>query len=158
VEYAYDEENAVQLTGNELGTAHSLKELKDKVRQYARENFVYDYTGKEFEIKSCGNSVRISMGGVKHTLGHPKASEDDMYAVIALPKLLERSIKGEDGETYSKRPNINRVERYYASLKIGKNRYIAEMIVLVEKGREEKGTLSHVRFFHHQRIKGPVDP
>ena len=155
----YDEANAVILAGNELGEGLSFDQLWHIAKQYARDNFVgkdKDGNTREFVITSNGYKVRIPMTGIKHTLEFAKTI-DDIYAVIALPQLLERSIRGEDGISYSVRPSIDHVETYYASLKIGKKEYVAEMIILVEKGSEKNRKLSNLRFFHHQRIKGPVD-
>jgi len=152
--YGYDETNAVTLTGNELGEGLSFEELFGKIKQYARENFVYHNTNKEFEIKSRGYKVRITMEGIRHTLGYVK-TKDDIYALVALPLLLERAENHRKEKSRKERKNIDHIEICYASLKIGNREYIAEMAILVENERKKEGSLSNVRFFHHQKIAGP---
>jgi len=155
----YDEANAVHLTGNELGDGLSFNKLWDKAKQYAKDHFSgKDDAGKdrEFPITSNGHRVRIPVKGIKHTLEFAK-TKDDIYAVIALPQLLERAYWDKNAESHKKRTNIDHVEIYYASLKIGNNNYVAEMVVFVEKGGKEKMELSSLRSFHHQKIEGPED-
>ena len=150
----YDTANAVVLTGNELGAGLSFNKLWDKARLYARDHFAGE--DKEFTIASVGYNVKIPMAGVRHTLDFAK-TRDDIYAVIALPQLLERAIWDENREDYKKRQNVDHLEVYYSSLQIGENKYIAEMIVRVDKGETKNGNLSFVRFFHHQIIEGLED-
>jgi len=155
---AYDKTNAVQLDGNELGAASSRKELKQQVKRYAREHFAgTDMDGRHREISMPnGHAAIIPMDGIRHTLGYAK-TDDDVYAILALPTLIERAQYHRDGSAGPNRPNVDHEEYYYASLNIGKNRYVAEMVFHVLKGNEKQDKMVIFRSFHHQKIEGLED-
>ena len=155
----YDKANAVHLVGNEWGDGLSFNQLWDKTKPYAKDHFTgKDNNGKnkEFPITSNGHRVRIPMKGIRHTLEYAK-TKDDIHTVIVLSQLLERANWEYSKNVSEKRPNIDPVEIYYASLKIGDNTSIAERVIFVEKGSKKKMELSNLRSFHHQRTEGPED-
>ncbi|MCL2700225.1 MAG: bifunctional diaminohydroxyphosphoribosylaminopyrimidine deaminase/5-amino-6-(5-phosphoribosylamino)uracil reductase RibD [Phycisphaerae bacterium] len=142
-----DDGGVTRLTGNELGDGLVFDRLLEEARKYARTNF-FD---KKVAIESEGVEVLVAMSGIKHTLTAAKTNED-IYAVIALPQLLQRAVKTGESPDKRNRNNVVAVERYRAPLRIGDNTYMAEMIVRVEK--KSTRMLGHLRVFHHQELKG----
>jgi len=155
----YDESNAVQMKGSELGEGIiSRNELRKRAKQHARSFAGLDDQKNMKEVPMAdGRSAQIPMDAIDHTVSHIK-TKSDALAVIALPSLIKRAEKiGDDGKASPKRPNVDHVEFYYASLNIGENRYVARMTFqILKSGKKKKQTASLISF-HHQKIKGLED-
>jgi len=99
------DDGVVRISGKEFGEGLDFKQLRAMAKKYAVEHFA----GTTVIIESTGNPVRISVSSIKHTLSFAR-SQEDIYPVVAMPKLLRRSMKiGEETDKYG-RHNIKSIE------------------------------------------------
>ena len=71
-----------EIKGNELGVWHSLKELRNKAKEYAQR-----FVGKKFTNQATGNEITVGMNGVKHTIFG--AQEELIKTVPGIPAIIQ---------------------------------------------------------------------
>lgn len=127
-----------EVKGDELGIWHSMKELRDKAKEYAKR-----FVGKKFVNRSTGHEIEVPMNGVKHTIS---GSNDGLIKTVpAIPKIIESAKLTETREDKHGDANIIGVEIYQSVLKIeGAEK---EIIMTVKHYRDGR------RYYDHGYLK-----
>lgn len=138
VETAETAEPLPEVKGDELGIWHSMKELRDKAKEYAKR-----FVGKKFVNRSTGHEIEVPMNGVKHTIS---GSNDGLIKTVpAIPKIIESAKLTETREDKHGDANIIGVEIYQSVLKIeGAEK---EIIMTVKHYRDGR------RYYDHGYLK-----
>lgn len=138
VETAETAEPLPEVKGDELGIWHSMKELRDKAKEYAKR-----FVGKKFVNRSTGHEIEVPMNGVKHTI---LGSNDGLIKTVpAIPKIIESAKLTETREDKHGDANIIGVEIYQSVLKIeGAEK---EIIMTVKHYRDGR------RYYDHGYLK-----
>ena len=138
VETAETAEPLPEVKGDELGIWHSMKELRDKAKEYAKR-----FVGKKFVNRSTGHEIEVPMKGVKHTIS---GSNDGLIKTVpAIPKIIESAKLTETREDKHGDANIIGVEIYQSVLKIeGAEK---EIIMTVKHYRDGR------RYYDHGYLK-----
>ena len=138
VETAETAEPLPEVKGDELGIWHSMKELRDKAKEYAKR-----FVGKKFVNRSTGHEIEVPMNGVKHTIS---GSNDGLIKTVpAIPKIIESAKLTETREDKHGDANIIGIEIYQSVLKIeGAEK---EIIITVKHCRDGR------RYYDHGYLK-----
>ena len=72
----------VELTGNELGTHGSAKELRKAAMTYAEKHII----GQSFVNASSGHTIKVTRQGMKHSLS--RKNNPEVRLSVGLPRML----------------------------------------------------------------------
>lgn len=98
-----------EVKGDELGIWHSMKELRNKAKEYAKQ-----FVGKSFKNVETGNEIMVSMSGVKHTIAH---GNDGLIKTIPLiPDMLAKAHFLYAEKSKIENTNVLEVERYFVDI------------------------------------------
>ena len=127
-----------EIKGNELGLWSSMKELRNKAKDYAKR-----CVGKKFVNRSTGNEIEVPMSGVKHTLAG--AADSLIKTIPAIPKIIQSSRLVATKEDKHNDPNIIAVEIYQAKVRI--ESLDKEVVMTVKHCRDGR------RYYDHGYLK-----
>ena len=100
-----------EIKGDELGTWSSMKDLRDKAKEYAKR-----FVGHKFVNAETGHEIEVSMSGVKHTIS---GAQDSLIKTIpAIPDIVKTAKFLHTEEPKKEDTNVLGVEKYYADVKI----------------------------------------
>lgn len=127
-----------EIKGNELGLWSSMKELRNKAKDYAKR-----FVGKKFVNRSTGNEIEVPMSGVKHTLAG--AADSLIKTIPAIPKIIQSSRLVATKEDKHNDPNIIAVEIYQAKVRV--ESLDKEVVMTVKHCRDGR------RYYDHGYLK-----
>lgn len=127
-----------EIKGNELGLWSSMKELRNKAKDYAKR-----FVGKKFVNRSTGNEIEVPMSGVKHTL--VGAADSLIKTIPAIPKIIQSSRLVATKEDKHNDPNIIAVEIYQAKVRV--ESLDKEVVMTVKHCRDGR------RYYDHGYLK-----
>nr|DAS53905.1 MAG TPA: portal [Caudoviricetes sp.] len=127
-----------EIKGNELGLWSSMKELRNKAKDYAKR-----FVGKRFVNRSTGNEIEVPMSGVKHTLAG--AADSLIKTIPAIPKIIQSSRLVATKEDKHNDPNIIAVEIYQAKVRV--ESLDKEVVMTVKHCRDGR------RYYDHGYLK-----
>lgn len=127
-----------EIKGNELGLWSSMKELRNKAKDYAKR-----FVGKKFVNRSTGNEIEVPMSGVKHTLAG--AADSLIKTIPAIPKIIQSSRLVAIKEDKHNDPNIIAVEIYQAKVRV--ESLDKEVVMTVKHCRDGR------RYYDHGYLK-----
>ncbi len=127
-----------EIEGNELGLWSSMKELRNKAKDYAKR-----FVGKKFVNRSTGNEIEVPMSGVKHTLAG--AADSLIKTIPAIPKIIQSSRLVATKEDKHNDPNIIAVEIYQAKVRV--ESLDKEVVMTVKHCRDGR------RYYDHGYLK-----
>lgn len=127
-----------EIKGSELGLWSSMKELRNKAKDYAKR-----FVGKKFVNRSTGNEIEVPMSGVKHTLAG--AADSLIKTIPAIPKIIQSSRLVATKEDKHNDPNIIAVEIYQAKVRVGS--LDKEVVMTVKHCRDGR------RYYDHGYLK-----
>ena len=127
-----------EIKGNELGLWSSMKELRNKAKDYAKR-----FVGKKFVNRSTGNEIEVPMSGVKHTLAG--AADSLIKTIPAIPKIIQSSQLVATKEDKHNDPNIIAVEIYQAKVRV--ESLDKEVVMTVKHCRDGR------RYYDHGYLK-----
>lgn len=125
----------VQITGEELGQFEHIDDLRKKARQWASNNII----GKTVQIKSTGENIQIPRKGVMKATSKP--SVDNIKTVIAIPQLIENSVKISSEADKKNRAEIKAIHKYAARLQIGET--IHDITIVIRE------TMDGAKYYDH---------
>lgn len=100
-----------EVKGDELGTWSSMKELREKAKEYARQ-----FTGQKFVNAETGHEIEVSMSGVKHAIS---GAQDSLIKTIpAIPDIVKTAKFLHTEKPKEEDTNVVGVEKYYSDVKI----------------------------------------
>jgi uncharacterized protein len=128
----------VNLTGNELGSWDTMRELRHHAMQYAKQ-----FIGQSITNLPTGFEILIGKSGIDHTL----AGAQDMLirTIPAIPELLKICTLVSSAKDKNSDPNILAVERYAAQVLMGG---VVKDVVLTVKQYSDKR-----RYYDHGFVK-----
>lgn len=138
VETAETAEPLPEVKGDELGIWHSMKELRNKAKDYAKR-----FVGKKFVNRSTGNEIEVPMSGVKHTLAG--AADSLIKTIPAIPKIIQSSRLVATKEDKHNDQNIIAVEIYQAKVRV--ESLDKEVVMTVKHCRDGR------RYYDHGYLK-----
>ncbi|WP_118801933.1 anti-CBASS protein Acb1 family protein [Neisseria lactamica] len=138
VETAETAEPLPEVKGDELGIWHSMKELRDKAKEYAKR-----FVGKKFVNRSTGHEIEVPMNGVKHTLAG--AADSLIKTIPAIPKIIQSSRLVATKEDKHNDQNIIAVEIYQAKVRV--ESLDKEVVMTVKHCRDGR------RYYDHGYLK-----
>ncbi|WP_304672798.1 hypothetical protein [Neisseria blantyrii] len=127
-----------EIKGNELGLWSSMKELRNKAKDYAKR-----FVGKKFVNRSTGNEIEVPMSGVKHTLAG--AADSLIKTIPAIPKIIQSSRLVATKEDKHNDQNIIAVEIYQAKVRV--ESLDKEVVMTVKHCRDGR------RYYDHGYLK-----
>ena len=127
-----------EIKGNELGLWSSMKELRNKAKDYAKR-----FVGKKFVNRSTGNEIEVPMSGVKHTLAG--AADSLIKTIPTIPKIIQSSRLVATKEDKHNDPNIIAVEIYQAKVRV--ESLDKEVVMTVKHCRDGR------RYYDHGYLK-----
>nr|DAY13393.1 MAG TPA: portal [Caudoviricetes sp.] len=127
-----------EIKGNELGLWSSMKELRNKAKDYAKR-----FVGKKFVNRSTGNEIEVPMSGVKHTLAG--AADSLIKTIPAISKIIQSSRLVATKEDKHNDPNIIAVEIYQAKVRV--ESLDKEVVMTVKHCRDGR------RYYDHGYLK-----
>lgn len=133
-----DQAEMPEIKGNELGLWSSMKELRNKAKDYAKR-----FVGKKFVNRSTGNEIEVPMSGVKHTLAG--AADSLIKTIPAIPKIIQSSRLVATKEDKHNDPNIIAVEIYQAKVRV--ESLDKEVVMTVKHCRDGR------RYYDHGYLK-----
>ena len=117
-------DSEINVTGNELGSWNSIEELRGKAWNYAKKNLI----GKVVENKEEKISIKLNRDGLRHiSSGHGYAPK--LLAIPAIPQMLEYATFDGTESDRKKRRTIKAIYKFHVPLQIGKDQYIAHLVV-----------------------------
>lgn len=127
-----------EIKGSELGLWSSMKELRNKAKDYAKR-----FVGKKFVNRSTGNEIEVPMSGVKHTLAG--AADSLIKTIPAIPKIIQSSRLVATKEDKHNDQNIIAVEIYQAKVRV--ESLDKEVVMTVKHCRDGR------RYYDHGYLK-----
>lgn len=127
-----------EIKGSELGLWSSMKELRNKAKDYAKR-----FVGKKFVNRSTGNEIEVLMSGVKHTLAG--AADSLIKTIPAIPKIIQSSRLVATKEDKHNDQNIIAVEIYQAKVRV--ESLDKEVVMTVKHCRDGR------RYYDHGYLK-----
>lgn len=130
-----------EVKGDELGTWSSMKELRDKAKEYAKR-----FVGQKFVNAETGREIEVSMSGVKHTIS---GAQDSLIKTIpVIPDIVKTAKFLHAEEPKKEDSNVISVEKYYSDVKISGETH--RMLVTVKHHTDGR------RYYDHGFYVGKV--